>query len=399
MTPPVQLPPALNSLLEATRSLVAQAPSAQVNIGRLEGLIRPALVPEPIRAGNMKAIERMHAATAEPIPAKDVERILKNAWNDSPGTVLDDIDLDDPLATRPHAQTHRATLDGEPVAVKVARPRVATAARNDLTLLDALSRPINVAFPALDTGPLLKEVRERVLDELDLEHEGETHRRVARGLRRVDGVTVAKVNSELTTHDVLVSEFLEGPTLAEQKPDDPAAVARTLVKVYLGAPRAIGVVLANARPNDVVLLADGSGIGLIGPGAARQVDPARLDETIAVLEALQARERDAFADAVSSGLGLLPQDAATRAYEQIDKHLAELLDGTAKLDDAALAKAGESALADIGALTEIAAQGTPQPSDVWPARGLGQLPRPRGVAQRLALSGCAAAPPLATQSA
>ena len=44
------------------------------------------------------------------------------------------------------------------------------------------------------------------------------HRRVARGLRRVDGVTVAKVDGELTTPNVHVSAFLAGPTLADGPP-------------------------------------------------------------------------------------------------------------------------------------------------------------------------------------
>ena len=354
-------------------ALVRKAPSAQVSIARAGGVVRPAMLPAAIRDEVMGEIEGMRASTTDPLPAKDVEKILKAAWDRPPGKVLDELDLDAPLAVRPHAQTHRGVLNGEPVAVKVARPRLAAAVRNDLTLLDALARPLAAAFPALDTGAVFTEVRERVLDELDFEFEAQVHRRVQRGLRRVGGVEVARVDTELTTSDVHVSAFLDGPTLASgERPDDPAAVARTLLRVYLGAPKAIGVVLANPRPGDVVLLSDGR-IGLIGPGAARVAVPERIDASIDALEALGTRDPAAFAAAVER-LGVLPPHAAGDAYAHVEAILGPLiLDGRARVDDDALAAVGVRAGGELSALMELAARGTPDPADLWPARGLGQL--------------------------
>ena len=110
-----------------------------------------------------------------------------------------------------------------------------------------------------------------------------------------------------------VSSFLEGPTLASgARPDDPGAVARLLVRVYLGAPRGIGLVLANPRASDVVLL-PGGGIGLIGPGAARAVEATRTDVAVRALEALRAGDEAAFASAAAD-LGVLPVAAARTAY-------------------------------------------------------------------------------------
>jgi predicted unusual protein kinase regulating ubiquinone biosynthesis (AarF/ABC1/UbiB family) len=372
MATDLRIPPALASLLDAAMALAGQAPSAKVSAARLHGVVRPDLLPAVLRADVIASIERALHATAQPLSGKGVEKALKSAWGRPPGKVLDDIDLDEPLAVRPHTQTHRGTRDGEPVAIKVARPRVAAAVRSDLQLLDALARPIGSVFPALDAGALIREVRERVMDELDLEHEGEVHRRVARGLRRVAGVTVAAVDSDLTTPDVQVSQYLKGPTLADVEPDDPGAVARTLIRVYVGAPRAIGVVLANPRASDVVLLGDGA-IGLIGPGAARSVDPARLESVAGLVEALRARDEDAFAAALVA-LGALPEDAGRDAYGHVEALLGPLLmDGPARLDDAALAAAGEGALAVIDELVALAGKATPDPADVWPARLLGQL--------------------------
>src|SRR4051794_6404351 len=235
---PPRLPPALQTLVDAARTIAAEAPSSRVTLARLDGLVRPGLLPAALRADVGTAIERALASTTQPLSPGDVEKALRSAWDEKPSRVLDEIDLDDPVAVRPHTQTHRAVLDGEPVAVKIVRPRVAANARADLVVLDTLARPLGAAFPALDVGPVLGEVRERLMDELDLEHEGETQRRVTRGLRRVDGVSVARVDGELTTHEVHVSGWLSGNTLAVASPDDPSAVARTLVRIYAGAPRA-----------------------------------------------------------------------------------------------------------------------------------------------------------------
>jgi predicted unusual protein kinase regulating ubiquinone biosynthesis (AarF/ABC1/UbiB family) len=330
------------------------------------------MLPAVMRADVIASIERTLHATAQPMSPRDVEKVLKSEWGRPPAKVLDSLDLDSPLAVRPHTQTYRGELDGSPVAVKVARPRVAATVRTDLQLLDALARPIGSVFPALDVGAMIREIRERVMDELDLEHEGEVHRRVARGLRRMDEVTVAAVDAELTTPGVHVSAFLSGPTLADSAPADPGHVARTLIRVYAGAPKAIGMVLANPRPNDVVFMDDGT-IGLIGPGAARPVDPFRHEEIQAAAAALQTGDRKAFVAAVSK-LDLLPDKAAGEAYDHIAELLGPLLmNGPARLDDAALADAGEAALERIDVLVALAGKGKPDPADVWPARMLGQL--------------------------
>ena len=93
-----------------------------------------------------------------------------------------------------------------------------------------------------------------------------------------------------------------------------------------------------------------------------------------MVEALAARDEDAFATALGDGgIDVLPDDAARAGYAHIEEILGPLLlNDPARLDDAALAAAGGQALNRIGALMDIAAKGTPQPADIWPGRALGQ---------------------------
>ena len=105
-------------------------------------------------------------------------------------------------------------LDGEPVAVKVLRPRVAAGVRQDLALLDGLLRPLTDAFPALDARAIVRELAERVLEELDLEHEADVQRRFHRALRGHPAFAVAPAHTALARENVLVTGWIEGTPIA-----------------------------------------------------------------------------------------------------------------------------------------------------------------------------------------
>ena len=105
-------------------------------------------------------------------------------------------------------------------------------------------------IPRLDTGRLLTQIREQALDELDLEHEAAQQRAVRRALARVEGVVVPAAYGELAAAEVSVSEWLEGPSLAQQAAADPDPTARALVAAHVTAARA-GLILIDPRPNHV----------------------------------------------------------------------------------------------------------------------------------------------------
>jgi predicted unusual protein kinase regulating ubiquinone biosynthesis (AarF/ABC1/UbiB family) len=369
----LRLPPSLRLLLEAAASVASRSQAAKVAIARLDGIVDPAGLPPELRAPVADAIERALASTAEPLDITAVEKLLERAWEDRPSSVLDELDPE-PLAVRPHAQAHRALLEGAEVVVKVARPGVAAATRSDLVLLDALAAPASAAFPRLDPGALTAEIRERVLDELDFEHEAQVHRRAARALRSLDGVSAPAIHTAWCTETVLVTDFVAGPSLADPGALDGAdrgAIARALVRVYAGAPRAIGVVLANPRANDVVVRPDGE-IALLGLGSQREVEPARVDAAVAAVRGLRDDDADGFASAAAQ-LGVLDDATALEAHRIALELAPELLCGPARLDAAALADLGERSLQRIEELMTVAVRATPDAADLWPARSFGQI--------------------------
>jgi predicted unusual protein kinase regulating ubiquinone biosynthesis (AarF/ABC1/UbiB family) len=368
---PPALPPALRSLLEAGGALVRRSSSGRVALGRAAAHVTDDMMPAAL-AGLPAELERARVAAATPVAFTDVEKLLKSAWGSPHGKVLDELDRE-PLAVTPSAQVHRGVRDGAPVAVKVLRPGLAAAVRNDLALLDLLAAPLRQVFGAMDTGAILRAIRETALDELDLEHEASNQRQLRRTLRGVDGLVVPAPDMDLSGEAVLVCALLEGRTLADPKAKvaDPGAVARTLVAAHITAARA-GLVLTDARPGHVMVMDNGA-VALLGAGLVRPVDR---DRTAAALEALvawRAGDQDAFAAIVAGRLGLLPTADAIKAYGLATVVLRDMLSGDATLDGPALAAIAERALDHLAPALQLAATVTPDPHDLAVVRSIGQL--------------------------
>jgi predicted unusual protein kinase regulating ubiquinone biosynthesis (AarF/ABC1/UbiB family) len=365
-----ELPPAVAALVDAGLALVRRAPSARIAIVRGGEVLEPEALHPVVR----ETVEREVAAASTictPLSASDVEKALKAAWGRSPGKVLDELDPE-PLAVRPAAQVHRAEHDGVAVAVKVRRAGVERSVRNDLALLDVLATPLGAAFPRLEAGAILREVREQALDELDLEHEASTLRRIARVVRDVEGVAVPRPVLDLATPDVLVTELLDGTTLADDaRPPDAGAAARALAGAFRAIVLDAGLAPFDVRASHVLVRGDGS-LGLLGVGVARPVDRIRARLGLDGLAALRAGDEAAFARVVDE-LGVLPAERAGDVFAVMRSVGGDLAEGPATLDARAIRSLGERAARQTRTLAAIAMAGSPQPSDLPLARMLGQL--------------------------
>ena len=351
--------PALQRLLETARGVAGRSRTVQAAVARLEGVVLPEHLPDRVRPGVLDAIERARVDTSWRLPVSDVERELDGG--------VDSLD-EHPDAIEAHAQTHLAVLDGTPVRVKVGRPGLAASARSDLSLLDLMAAPARTAFPALDVGPLIREVRDRAVDELDFEHEAALQRRVGRALRPVEGVQVSRVLLDRCSECVVVAEQAPGTPLSEGAPADAAAVARRLIRVFCGAPGAIGMVLADARAAETYVDADGT-VTLQWVGAGREVDALRLEAAVGAAQALRIDDPEAFALALKA-LGLLEHDDALAAHALLREVLGPLVAGPAVLDAETLRAAADRALDRAHEALALATRVKAQPEDLWAMRAL-----------------------------
>jgi len=358
----------LDALVAVSLRLARSAPSGRIALARAAAAIDPAWLPSPW--GDQIAVELAAAARAapEPIAPRRVERVLRDAWGTRPTDELDELELE-PIAVTPTSQVHRGVRGGDPVAVKLRRPGLDAAIRQDLVLLEGLLAPMGAAFPRVDAGAVLAEVRERTLDELDLEHEAAIQRRFARALRGHRALTVPAPVTALARDGVLVSEWIDGVPLADA-PDPDEAAGRLLAFVLGGI--GAGLVHADPNPDDVLVLADGR-LAILDFGATATTDARRGAVAIEALDAFAADDLQSFADALAR-LGWLPPDAAAEALALTRQALGELAaDEPSRLDADAVVAARERLLAAADALAGVLNALAPSPEDLWPARGVAQL--------------------------
>jgi predicted unusual protein kinase regulating ubiquinone biosynthesis (AarF/ABC1/UbiB family) len=355
----------LDALLTTGLGLARKARSGRLLLARIADSIELSWIPRPWGDEIAAELEAAHATANEPLTSSAVERVLRDAWGTRPEDELDELEPD-PVAVTPGTQVHRGTLDGDAVAVKVLRPGLAASVRQDLALLELLAGPLGSAFPGVDPASVTREFRERVLEELDLEHEADVQRRFHRALRGHPFLSVPAPVTRLCHESVLISEWADGISLWDA-PDSDLAAAR-LVAFGIGTAVTLGVSHADLHPDNVLVADDGT-LTILDFGATRRVDRERLASAIGVLDALAAVDGEALGSAMA-GLGWLPAANGPAAIELARHALAELgLPGRTRLDDAAVLAARDRALEQPQLIGELLLAGSPPPEDLWPARG------------------------------
>jgi hypothetical protein len=358
----------IDAVIGIALRLARSAPTGRIALAQLARSLDPAWIPLPWGETIIAELEAARVAASVPLEAKQVERVLRDAWGTAPSNELDEFDPT-PAAITPSAQVHRAVHDGRAVAVKVLRPGLAASVRQDLALLESLTAPLAAAFPALDPQAVMAEVRERVLDELDLEHEAAAQRRFHRALRNHPLFVVPAPVTQLAHDGVLVSEWIDGVPLSAAGDRDDAA--SRLVLFVLGGLRA-GMVHADPDPDDVLVLEDGR-LAILDFGATRDVDTARGEQTAAALEAFISGDADVLGRTLAQ-LGWLPAEQAASALDLGEHVLGDLGGpGPVRLDTGAVLGARGRAAERPRHLLELLLAGALLPQDLWPARAVAQL--------------------------
>ncbi len=211
--------------------------------------------------------------------------------------VIED-DLDEPLkdvfaefgeeavAAASIGQVYRARLhDGRDVAVKVQYPGVAQAVRADLQNLGLIMRVAKRMAPGMDAKAMTREIRERLTDELDYEHEAQQHRAFARSWRGHPFIYVPPVVTELCSEHVLVSEWVEGTGFEEIRAADRATRDRfgeIVFRFFFGSLYRNGHFSGDPHPGNYRLMEDGR-VAFLDFGMTKRVERADLEAEIAAV--------------------------------------------------------------------------------------------------------------------
>jgi predicted unusual protein kinase regulating ubiquinone biosynthesis (AarF/ABC1/UbiB family) len=116
-----------------------------------------------------------------------------------------------PIAAASIGQVHRAiTTAGQAVAVKVQYPGVDDAIRSDLDNAGLIFGAMGLALSGFEPGPLVDEIRARVIEELDYANEARNQQLFADFYRGHPFIHVPDVLMSLSTPRVLTTELAEG---------------------------------------------------------------------------------------------------------------------------------------------------------------------------------------------
>jgi predicted unusual protein kinase regulating ubiquinone biosynthesis (AarF/ABC1/UbiB family) len=217
-----------------------------------------AAVPEEMAGPYREALTKLQTA-APPMPRADVHRMLAEQLGRNWRARFRDFD-DEPAAAASIGQVHRARWrDGREVAVKVQYPGAEEAVLSDLRQLSRMSRLLQPLAPGMEIKPLIEELRERMVEELDYRQEADNQRAFAAVYADDPEIRVPRVVASAPR--AMVSEWVTGRRLSDvirsgtrEERDQAGAL---LAGFHYSAPYRVHLLHSDPHPGNFQVLPDG----------------------------------------------------------------------------------------------------------------------------------------------
>ncbi|MFT7624970.1 MAG: putative unusual protein kinase regulating ubiquinone biosynthesis (AarF/ABC1/UbiB family) [Myxococcota bacterium] len=147
---------------------------------------------------------------APPMDYATVAHVIRDELGDDPEMLFEHFHRE-PLAAASIGQVHRATLfDGTEVVVKVQYPGVDDAIRADLANGGMLMAMMGAMSPGFDAGPVIAELKERLVEELDYVQEAAHQELFGSLFAGHPTIRVPAVYRDRCSHRVLTTEYVAG---------------------------------------------------------------------------------------------------------------------------------------------------------------------------------------------
>ena len=174
-----------------------------------------------------------------------------------------------PSAAASIGQVHKAIWhDGREVAIKIQYPGAAKALAADIKQASRIARLVAIIAPGVEIEPLLEEIQERMLEEIDYKKEARAQRAFAAAFENDPEFKVPKVI--LSTESMLISEWLDGKPLSKViesgTQDERNRVGLLYERFLLSSPSRCGYLHADPHPGNFRVTEDGR-LGVLDFGA------------------------------------------------------------------------------------------------------------------------------------
>ncbi len=215
-----------------------------------------------------------------------------------------------PIAAASIGQVHKATVQGQQVAVKVQYPGVADSIDSDLNNLERLLLFSGLLPKGLYLENIIKTARVELKRECDYRYEAESQERFRVLLADDPDLVVPEVIHSASSERVLTSQWLDGIPLDQVKSQPQEvrnAVGRLLLRLTLLELFEFRFSQTDPNPSNFFFLPQADGrakLGLLDFGASREYSKSFIDEYLRLVWAASNNDRDGLLDS-SLKLGFL----------------------------------------------------------------------------------------------
>jgi predicted unusual protein kinase regulating ubiquinone biosynthesis (AarF/ABC1/UbiB family) len=252
---------------------------AAMKVGQVASFVDTGAFPPEVQERIQQKLAELRDA-APRVAFERMREVMEEDLDDPLEDVFDEFD-EEAVAAASIGQVYRARLaDGRDVAVKVQYPGVASAVRSDLQNLGLIMRAAKRIAPGMDTKAMTAEIRERLTDELDYEHEAQSHRAFERAWRGHPFIHVPPVVTRLSGERVLVTEWVDGAGFEEVRELDEATRDRfgeIVFRFFFGSLYRHGHFSGDPHPGNYKLMPDGR-VAFLDFGMTKHLDRAHLDQ-------------------------------------------------------------------------------------------------------------------------
>ncbi|WP_111766239.1 ABC1 kinase family protein [Nakamurella deserti] len=264
-----------------------------------------AAMPDDAVAPYREALTKLQNA-APPMDPAVVRRLMSEQLGTAWPTYFREFD-DRAAAAASIGQVHKAIWrDGREVAVKLQYPGAAQALTADLNQLSRLGRLMQPLMPGLQYKPLLAELRERVLDEIDYAAEAANQRVFAAAYADDPEIAIGKVVA--SAPQLIITEWVDGVGMAKiiagGTREQRDTCGRIMAEFHFSAPERARALHTDPHPGNFLLRSDGR-LGIVDFGSVSKMP----DGPLPIVGRLARLSIAGDADAVVAGLraeGFIP---------------------------------------------------------------------------------------------
>lgn len=291
---------------EAVADALGNMKGAMMKLGQMASYLDQGM-PEPVR----EALAELQQ-DAPPMAPELAALVIAEELGSGPDVLFAEWDPV-PIAAASIGQVHRAmTRDGRAVAVKVQYPGVDRAIEGDLDNAGMLFTAMTFLFPGLDPEPLVEELRERIIEELDYRLEAENQRLFADAYEGHPFIHVPAVVDELSSRRVLTTELAPGVRFAEMMTwgqEERNLAAETIYRFVFGSLYRLSAFNGDPHPGNY-LFEPGGKVTFLDYGLVKRFTPAELKPFEDMIKAMVIDEDVAEFRRIVEGVGLLAPNPA-----------------------------------------------------------------------------------------